>query len=940
MSHSNNLVRYLKSCYQADNRELSLTNFFQQKVEHHYLLQETELFSGELSTLPADEEWAESVTKTLSVYSKEKELYTCALFVIGKAMIGGKEQKIIAPLLLSPTTIVEGEMPTLQLPAQNTQLNTFLFKLLEAQDDDDTSYTAINELSTIVNSSHLDFEQCAAIKNFFDERFEGIDTQDLLLYPQLYDKKKIDRKFKKLKEGFAILPAAGLAVLKKSTATLGVLNELSELEASSDYSAPLRVFLGADESAPSVKEESKQILVPTTLNAAQQSVFQSVNAHHATLLVGPPGTGKSFTIAALTVDYLARGKSVLIVSSNNQAVDVIADKIEKDFELKDVCIRGGGMRNYKTTLRHLLGNIINGVGVKNIKKEEITALEKKLEQYLKNIDKQERLFAKQEKRELERGGLLAQSSLSLLQKIKKWWTGVRLNFNLEEPYWEIYQGILREVRHKNETIKELVDKQYHYNLYQTLEHHRQELVNFYNAIRARTGNRKESLFDEINFDRLKKTLPVWLVSIGEINSVLPLRKELFDLVIIDEASQCDLASTLPVMQRGRKVVVSGDPKQLRHVSFLSRERQRYLGEQVDLTESQVEQYAYRDRSVLDVFSDQVQSQNQIAFLNEHFRSLPGIISFSNREFYADKLRIMTSDPKLAQVQSLFHLQVDGERVKQGYNTGEAEFILKKVEEMMEEEKNLEVSLCQSIGILSPYRNQVDYLRQQVSNRFDLESMERHNLLVGTAHSFQGEERDVMFLSFAIDSETHPSALQHINRTDVFNVSITRARSNQYVVTSLSKNQLPTTSMLGKYLSYIDNHSESTDKPNSYPVTWDEFLEEVRQTLTAWGVEELHVKYPVAGLEIDLVMVYQGKTYCIDLIGYPGEFEAAFSLEHYKLFVQQQAGFGVFPLPYSLWKLQRETTEQALKKYLGIGEIAGIQKPLPGKKEKAISTGIS
>ncbi len=127
---------------------------------------------------------------------------------------------------------------------------------------------------------------------------------------------------------------------------------------------------------------------------------------------------------------------------------------------------------------------------------------------------------------------------------------------------------------------------------------------------------------------------------------------MFDLVIVDEASQCDVASALPLLYRARRAIVCGDPKQLRHLSWLREDRQAALASQHGLTASQRSQWNYRTHSLLDVVNGALPSQDDVVLLDEHYRSLPQIIEFSNRRFYGQALRIMTKRPDTIGVRSL------------------------------------------------------------------------------------------------------------------------------------------------------------------------------------------------------------------------------------------------------------------------------------------------
>ena len=147
--------------------------------------------------------------------------------------------------------------------------------------------------------------------------------------------------------------------------------------------------------------------------------------------------------------------------------------------------------------------------------------------------------------------------------------------------------------------------------------------------------------------------------------MLPLDREMFDLVIVDEASQCDVASALPLLYRGKRAIVCGDPKQLRHLSFLREDRQAALASQHGLSASQRSQWNYRTHSLLDVVNGALPSQDDVVLLDEHYRSLPQIIEFSNRRFYGQALRVMTRRPDTLGLRSVEMRKVNGKRVQRG-----------------------------------------------------------------------------------------------------------------------------------------------------------------------------------------------------------------------------------------------------------------------------------
>jgi len=100
----------------------------------------------------------------------------------------------------------------------------------------------------------------------------------------------------------------------------------------------------------------------------------------------------------------------------------------------------------------------------------------------------------------------------------------------------------------------------------------------------------------VDFDLVLKAIPLWTSTTKEISKCLPLNSELFDLVIFDEASQCDLATAIPSIYRAKKLIVVGDPHQLRHISFLSTQKQSELRQNHEISRNIAD---YRKESLID-----------------------------------------------------------------------------------------------------------------------------------------------------------------------------------------------------------------------------------------------------------------------------------------------------------------------------------------------------
>ena len=478
----------------------------------------------------------------------------------------------------------------------------------------------------------------------------------------------------------------------------------------------------------------------------------------------------------------------------------------------------------------------------------------------------------------------------------------------QQPHWQITQKLLGDAREKVRLIKKLIHQSFSYQVDRALFKNREMFKVFFRSLSARNSSRQEKLFESIDLDFLLDTLPIWLVNMADIHDVFPLRKEVFDLAIIDEATQCDIASSLPIMQRAKKVVIVGDPKQLRHVSFLSQSAQAGLLKKNSLAH-EIGNYAfdYRNVSILDLVNDRINDQAQVCFLNEHYRSTPELIRFSNETFYNGKLRIMTNTPKEKVHTPLEVVPLGGERVK-GVNEAEAQAIMDFIRGVMEDQHQLNAAMAQSIGVLSPFRDQVERLSELLIERIPLAMIEKHDIRCGTAYSFQGEERDIMLISLAIDDASHHSAIIHLNKPEVFNVSITRARSRQVFFQSFTSSKYHDTH-LGKYLAQIQTAAGPLTADQQ--VTRDRFMEEVKERLIQYP---FWVNLEVAGIFVDLVFKKEDRCYGINLIGFPGQFVDALKVEDYE--VLARAGMNVFPLPYTYWQFDRERCFRELLQFMG------------------------
>lgn len=276
-------------------------------------------------------------------------------------------------------------------------------------------------------------------------------------------------------------------------------------------------------------------------------------------------------------------------------------------------------------------------------------------------------------------------------------------------------------------------------------------------------------------------LPVWVVTNLSAKRSLALKENLFDILIIDEASQCDIASALPLFYRSKRIVILGDPKQLRHISILNQYIDKNLATKNNIGKNYID-FSYTNNSLYDLSERTLLATGkEPLLLNEHYRSDERIISFSNDVFYGNKLKIKTDHNKLISdleiERGIQWIDVKGKTI-QGkssyYNKEEIEETIKLLKNISESSnKNY------SIGVVCIFRGHADILEDRIRKTKEINKLD---ITVGTSHTFQGDEKDIMIFSPAVSQGIKTKTLSWIQSTSqLLNVAITRGRSSVIII---------------------------------------------------------------------------------------------------------------------------------------------------------------
>lgn len=898
MSELRDIIRFYRDCYQTDLKGVRIRNFVSSQCEKRYIPDNNELFSSGLLKIPVDTKWGKEIEQSLFLHSKEKALYAGSVFVRGIQNTIGRKVSAYTPLYIHELDL-EVVDDVYFVSVRDTFFNPDFIELINNKDQ----ALALN-LDTISNNAPahpFGFDNLALLKHFLDSHLNswGIDDLDQYLdadfdHSSYYKKVASDKADEK-----RIYSCLMFGLFKKPSGSLGVLSELDRLSEEVPHSYLLDHLFQLRDCPPKERIE-RDIILPTTLSHKQESAFYGVDAYPITQIIGPPGTGKSYTISALAIDAITNNKSVLIVTRNAQASRVIANIIEKQFGLKKAIIKAYD-QHYK---RSLVPRLSKAISLSSNRVDRPHRLAQKIKKIIAQIQKIENSIIDIGESEYEWGEFYAQNQKDFFSIFKDKWYQYRKRANA--PIWKLNQQLKALRSEKIRLVKKYIKIKTRYDLHDTIAKRKLEFFKLNNALKESNLTALDQKLHKVDFELVLQAIPLWTTTTKEISKCIPLTNDLFDLVIFDEASQCDMATAIPAIYRAKKLIAVGDPHQLRHISFLSSDKQRELRSKNSVTRNVPD---YRKESLIDWTDQTLANPDQTTYLDEHFRSKTDIIQFSNRKFYDGELNIIRSNPISDQSRSLEHARINGKRNSKGVNDAEISEIVRRLMEIVEAHKESINDAVPTIGIASPFSEQVKQLKRAVANALPFDQLKRHNVLIGTPFHFQGEERDVMLISFCVDCDSHPGAINYLNKPDVFNVLVTRARNKQIIYSSISPNELPTKSLLREYLEY-NAQEPTTITSDTY---YDKYYTEVSTFLKNAGYDVLQQSTIVSGVLIDLVIITDDQYICIDLIGYPGEFEDQFSLEDLRILNRLEAP--VFFLPFSSWHLDQEKTKTNLLKFI-------------------------
>lgn len=1012
------LSQYLHDCVREEVKSSTFRNLKGDKDNKWIFLKDRgdeELFSKGLEYLPLD--GSDSKLTELMIQSemsqKDKYLIYGYLFLVGKSA-KKRQNEFLTPLLYVPCHLERNGVNINCIPQDEIlSLNTgALTALMKKNDDDDEVEQLIEGLLDVVpdlpitqekldiflttlksvipeldinldHSNDVDEDNIEKIteneltKEFYSQKITG-DNLNEILEDEEEEKEKVIKKPEKIR----LTSQYAIILTKRPSVTAGVLHELTriaEMPSGIYRETALNIINeefqhSKDKSViiPDMKEVTDFYPVtPLSLSDSQEKVIKYIDNNKFIAVQGPPGTGKSQTIVNLVAHLIANGKTVLVASRMDKAVDVVADRLN-ELGAPFLALRAGRL-NYQKQLSFQLNDLLSGkvdidsgfedslfVDVKDMKThlDNIKNLEDKSEKIIKlenkwqELDKKLKEFSTQNgeakfiksnlsqfeidsisaiiktlENNMEKSGFFSNianfASINHLKKILKLkefnvnfenlanlrtdLEGARYIYELRKCEAEIQKtgnlhvlsNQIRELKkqqktlavnilknRRRESIKELLRDQIKR---QRLKVHAKSLV-------ERRQNIQNRILESEDFKPLLEAFPCWCTTTYAISGSMPLKPGMFDVAIIDEASQCDIASCFPILYRAKRAVIVGDDKQLPHLSFLEKAKEQSFLSKYGIPDKYQLMWRFRSNSMFDLAD--YYSMNSV-MLDEHFRSLPAIIDFSNQEFYGGRIRIMkhtSSTEPVIEIVEVPDGKVDFDATR---NLPEIEALVKKLYDIILDDERKNPDNPVSIGVISPFRAEVEQLKISISKVLSDHMIRKHQIEVGTAHTFQGDERDIILMSWAFADNSFPQSIMFLQKPNLFNVAITRARYKMINFVSRDPKTLPD-GLFRNYVNYIYEYQNKLQaiKNNEFDenIYKNSLEKDISSSIRALG-HDVKAGSIIAGLCTDLIV---DDKFVIEVDGVEDSVKPTVS-NMKKQAILERSGFKVERITYREWQ---------------------------------------
>jgi len=701
--------------------------------------------------------------------------------------------------------------------------------------------------------------------------------------------------------------------------------ELRQLQTRKDWSTTAAAHLLRNGFAhqKNKRPPSEPLAAPLVCNQSQEETLECLRRNPLTIATGPPGTGKTQLVVNAVANAWLDGDKVLVTSTNNGAVDVAVDRAEKDVS-SGLLVRTGNRAVREQVPDRIVAALAQASAqrgnqaaaraqLKRVATERTQLMEKlaRLDELdvklLQLVEKQEELrpALKELARTLwanARPPELSISSHEIEQRasglLRTWLfprfrarrfrrrLGCRATAPMEQlVLWaQIDQRIAKltsrleigrverrqlkaAVGDPTTSVREADQQWADASLY---------AIRVDAATRIFSGTNRLAVFGTIpvSGDRFRRAisnslryLRGWACTALTAHSNFPLEPKLFDLVIVDEASQCSLAAVLPLAYRAKRLVVVGDPYQLNPIVSLSDRLLQEIATQTGFDNDELRDRGihHKDGSAYSAFEFAAKPQTPI-LLNEHYRCHPHIARWFNKTFYKGELTVLTDVSAASQRdRAIYWCDVNGAAVRPAtgswLNRAEAEETVRQLRGVIE-------SGYKTVGVVTPFTAQARLIDKIAKTQFGQDFLDDIDFVSGTAHRLQGDERDAVILSAVLSPGMSKSGARWLEKErNLLNVAVSRARQALIVFGHPLMGDLgsPTLASLRVYLrDEVARHEEPSSPAAEFRT--DSLSEKI--LLDAMQLQNLlpYGKLAVEGYELDFALLEQGIKLNIEVDG--------------------------------------------------------------------------
>lgn len=546
---------------------------------------------------------------------------------------------------------------------------------------------------------------------------------------------------------------------------------IHQMDKEGKLSIPLKSFFGRNKSKNGTSKEANIVVFDRNkTNIDQMRVVYNSMANHVTYVKGPPGTGKTETIFNVILSAYANNKTTLVCSNNNHPVSDIFKKMNGFLEIK---------KPFSDEKEKIIFPMIR-LG-NNFEMQEAII---KLREILNFISKHEKSWVKEELTEASKNKSLSgfeelrnllmeyedqvdlRDRIETLTKIRKMTVIDQINGKLDDQIG-LYQAKLYGSRSIKEedvlkyAISASEDKNFqNYLYYSSLANFKKLSNESYRELRSIIGKEdleegakefNKWLKNDINLRRLLAVFPI-VICTNLSCEKLGGPKPHFDLVIMDESGQCNIATSLIPIVRGNNLLLVGDTNQLQPVTVIEQNVNENLLERYGISE----EYDYVHNSILSAMLRKDNNSKQI-LLRYHYRCGKKIANFVNQRFYEQQLKLLNTNSG-----DLIYYNVQNTYNPNARNSyrDEASQIAKIIKD----------NKYKDVGIITPFVNQAVLINEYLTR------LGINNVKAGTIHTLQGSEKSVIIMSTALSIKTGKKTMEWIkNNHELINVGVTRAK---------------------------------------------------------------------------------------------------------------------------------------------------------------------